>query len=202
MVRIGGKGKDETLTLYFDLVFHRVLTDLISEATATKKAIDEATQGIETYMEEEAKQPAPRPPAPAPAPVMEADLFGFGPPPGQGALPPPETQSSDSLPAPSDFGQQPYSDPYGSIPEPAPATEPEPEPEPAPAPFSIPEPSSMGAPPSPSIDYYQHHQQQNTHQRAESSASAFAGDFLMGGGALPPASNLNFIGTSPRLCPL
>ena len=178
------------------------MTDLIAEATATKQAIDQATEGIENYMEEASRQPAPAP-APA-APVMEADLFGFGPPPGQGPLPA-DTQSHDSsLPAPSHSSNPYVSEPAPAsepAPEPETASEPEPVPEPAPAPYSIPEPSAMAAPPSPSLNYYQpppQHQQQhhqfepsNAHKRVESSASAFGDDFIMGAGSLPP-SNLAF----------
>ena len=154
-------------------VYHRVMTELIAEATATKQAIDEATEGVETYMMDEAAKL----PAPAPAPVP--DLFSFGPPPGEGNLPAaeprglPEPQEA-SLPAPSDV--------YGA-----------PVPEPEPAPYSFPEPVAMGipaalaAPPSPSINYYQAPPAQQQppsrpgHKRDESTASAFGDDKIMGG---------------------
>jgi len=159
------------------------MTDLIAEATATKEAIDEATKGIETYMDQASKHPLPSAPSPAASAVMEDDLFGFGPSPGQGSLPPPETQSHDSLPAPSELSKPYSSDPYNS--EPAPTPEPEPVPEPTP--YSIPEPSSMENAPASSLDYYQHQPQReygqsNMHKRIESTASAFGDDFIMGAG--------------------
>eukprot|EP00977_Amphora_coffeiformis_P011031 scaffold2633_cov156-Amphora_coffeaeformis.AAC.11 len=174
------------------------MTDLIAEATATKQAIDEATKGIETYMDEASKQPPRAAPVPASAPVvMEADLFGFDPPPGQGTLPP-DTGSYDSLPAPSDLSQPYSSDPHTSEPAPEPESVPEPAPEPAPAPYSMPEPSSRAGPPPTSMNYYhqqpqQHYGNPNSHKRVESTASAFGDDFIMGAGggmfSAAPADN-------------
>lgn len=158
----------------------RVVKDLIAEASATKQAIDEAVDGIENYMNEEA---ANQPPPPVqPAASMEADLFGFGPPPGQGALP----TAQESLPPPA---SEPYSyepppsasNPYSSEPAPAPEV-----PEPAaPAPYGIPEPEGMPAPaPEPALSLYSQPPAPTAHTR---DASGFGGDFVMGGGALPPA---------------
>lgn len=179
------------------------MTDLIAEATATKNAIDEATQGVQTYMEKQSRAPPPAPsPAPAP-PIMEADLFGFGPPPGAGSLPSQDIQSHDPLPPPSGMSQPYSSDAYAS----APASEPEPELSPSPSPeaesepepsaYSLPDPASLAAPSAPRDVYggrppQQQHQQahdfnQNAHRRNESTASAFGfgDDNLMGGGSLP-----------------
>jgi hypothetical protein len=54
------------------LAFYSVLTDLISEARATKDALDDAYQGIEKLNEATRKAPAP-----APAANFDSDLFGF-----------------------------------------------------------------------------------------------------------------------------
>jgi hypothetical protein len=80
--------------------FWSVLTDLISEAAATKHAINEATEGIEQATSAVHQIQQPPPPA-----AFEADLFGFG------GSPPAPAQSYDSTPAPAQS--------YDSTPAPA-----------------------------------------------------------------------------------
>ena len=173
-------------TSLYLLSLHRVVKDLIAEAAATKQAIESAVDGIETYMNEEAKAP------PAPAPVAEEDLFGFGPPPGQGSLP----SSSQSLPPPVANTPDPYASGNSYVSEPPPAllSEPAPAPEPAvvetvDSGYSIPEPEGMASPPEPTLSLYHApppptSSQPPAHRRDN---SAFGSDFVMGGTALPSA---------------